>query len=86
MKSVQFEPIALQDFIEWANTDKKIFDKIVRLLSEVQRTPFSGIGKPEPLKHHLQNCWSRRITEEHRFVYRVQSDVIVVLACKNHYE
>ncbi|TAE23811.1 MAG: Txe/YoeB family addiction module toxin [Candidatus Kapaibacterium sp.] len=86
MKSVQFDPIAMQDFIEWATVDKKIFDKIARLLGEVQRTPFTGIGKPEPLKHALQGCWSRRITNDHRFVYRVQGEVVVILGCKNHYE
>jgi toxin YoeB len=86
MKSVQFEPVAMQDFIAWATKDKKIFDKIARLLGEVQRTPFTGTGKPEPLKHDLQGCWSRRITDDHRFVYRVQGEVVVILACKNHYK
>ncbi len=86
MKNILFEPVALQDFIAWASADKKVFDKIARFLDEVQRDPFTGTGKPEPLKHELQGCWSRRITDEHRFVYRVQGNVVVVLGCKKHYK
>ncbi|TAE24090.1 MAG: Txe/YoeB family addiction module toxin [Candidatus Kapaibacterium sp.] len=86
MRQIQFSDIAFEQFTEWANTDRKTFNKIARLVEECRRTPFTGTGKPEPLKHQHQGCWSRRITDEHRFVYRVQDDVILVLACKHHYE
>ncbi len=57
----------------------------VRMIKEAQRTPFEGIGKPEPLKHALKGCWSRRITQEHRLVYQVKEDTIRILACRYHY-
>jgi toxin YoeB len=55
------------------------------LIKEIQRTPFAGTGKPEPLKHDLQGCWSRRISQEHRLVYEVKEDKIRILACRYHY-
>jgi toxin YoeB len=57
----------------------------VQLIKEVQRTPFEGTGKPEPLKHELKGCWSRRITQEHRLVYEVKGETIRILACRFHY-
>ncbi|MHB8765283.1 MAG: Txe/YoeB family addiction module toxin, partial [Deferrisomatales bacterium] len=66
-------------------TDRKLLQRINGLLREAARTPFSGTGKPEPLKHALSGCWSRRITEEHRLVYRVEADGLVVLQCRYHY-
>jgi len=59
--------------------------RIIRLVREVQREPFAGLGKPEPLRHELSGCWSRRIDQEHRLVYQVQKDKIRVLACRYHY-
>lgn len=59
--------------------------RIVRLIQAVQRDPFTGIGKPEPLKHELAGCWSRRINDEHRLVYQVLEDKIRILACRYHY-
>lgn len=61
------------------------FKKIGELLKEIQRTPFVGKGKPEPLKHELKGYWSRRITDEHRLVYEVTNDLIVIISCKYHY-
>ncbi len=79
MRSVLFENNALNDFTNWANENKKTFDRIVKLLDETRRTPFMGTGKPEALKHNLNGHWSRRITDEHRLVYKVTEDLIIGL-------
>ena len=86
MKRVVFEASAFEDFTEWARVNKKLYNRIVRLIKEVQRNPFQGIGKPEPLKHALKGYWSRRIDSEHRLVYTVTNDDIIIVACKFHYE
>ncbi len=65
---------------------QKIYKKIVNLLKDINRSPFSGLGKPEPLKHKISGYWSRRITQEHRLVYQVTDTEIIVIACKYHYE
>ncbi|MBD2132762.1 Txe/YoeB family addiction module toxin [Sphaerospermopsis sp. FACHB-1094] len=70
----------------WGKEDKKVFKKILELIKDIQREPFSGIGKPEPLKYELQGYWSRRITDEHRLVYKVEEDVLIILSCKYHYD
>ena len=64
---------------------KKVYAKIVSLIKDVQRDPFSGLGKPEALKHELSGLWSRRITKEHRLVYSVSDEEIVIISCKFHY-
>jgi toxin YoeB len=86
MRQVQFTDTAFQQFVEWANTDRKTFNKISRLVEECQREPFRGTGKPEALKHQRQGYWSRRITDEHRLVYGVDEHLITIIACKNHYK
>ncbi|MFZ2967744.1 MAG: Txe/YoeB family addiction module toxin [Sulfuricurvum sp.] len=86
MKQVIFEGRAFNDFNEWAVDDKKIYQKIITLIKEIDRSPFVGIGKPEPLKHDFSGYWSRRITDEHRIVYKVTETAIVIAACKYHYE
>ena len=85
MRIVEFTPTASSQFNEWLVQDKKIRNKIVELLKDIIRDPFKGLGKPEPLKHHFKGCWSRRINQEHRLVYKVTSDAIIVIACKFHY-
>ena len=85
MKRVVFEPSAFDNFTEWARVNKKLYNRIVRLIKEVQRNPFQGIGKPEPLKHDLKGYWSRRIDTEHRLVYTITDDDIIIVACKYHY-
>uniref|UniRef100_UPI00405698EF Txe/YoeB family addiction module toxin n=1 Tax=Candidatus Electronema sp. TaxID=2698783 RepID=UPI00405698EF len=85
VKSLEFDPSAFDDLAWWMETDRKKALRIVKLLKEVQRTPFEGTGKPEALKHELSGCWSRRIDDEHRLVYEVQEDKIRVLACRYHY-
>jgi toxin YoeB len=82
---LQFEETAWKDYNEWFSVDIKIQKKIYKLLEEIKRTPFEGSGKPEPLKHQLKGCWSRRIDGEHRLVYRVTEEAIVILFCKGHY-
>jgi toxin YoeB len=86
MRNIAFEKQAFEQFTEWAAKDRKIYTKIGRLIADTLRNPFSGIGKPEPLKHDLKGCWSRRITDEHRLVYKVTDDLIIVLSCRFHYE
>jgi toxin YoeB len=71
---------------EWGKEDKKVFKKILELIKDIQREPFSGIGKPEPLKYELQGYWSRRITNEHRLVYKIEEDLLIILSCKYHYD
>jgi len=86
MKPVVFESSAFDDFVTWAAEDRKIYAKIVALIRDVQRSAFTGLGKPEPLRHNLRGYWSRRITEEHRLVYKVTDDAIIVASCKYHYD
>jgi toxin YoeB len=86
MKPIELDSLALQDLEWWISTDKKTALRIVKLLREVQRTPFTGTGKPEPLRHELQGLWSRRVTQEHRLVYEVRDESIRVLACRYHYD
>lgn len=85
VRSLEFDPSALEDLGWWIKQDRKRALRIIKLLKEVQRTPFNGTGKPEPLKHELSGCWSRRIDQEHRLVYEVKKDKIRVLACRYHY-
>lgn len=74
-----------QDLREWVNTDRKVALRIFELVEAVMRDPFTGIGKPEPLKYVLAGCWSRRITQEHRLVYRVSENRIDFLQARYHY-
>ena len=83
--NITFEPKAFNAYQEWAISDKQVFKKINELIQAIDRTPFEGIGKPEPLKHQLTNCWSRRINLEHRLVYQVINDEIIIVSCKFHY-
>jgi len=76
---------AFKDFCEWTVNDKKIAKKIMTLIKDIRRTPYSGLGKPEPLKWELSGYWSREITDEHRLVYRVEGEIIEILSCKFHY-
>ncbi|MDJ0746765.1 MAG: Txe/YoeB family addiction module toxin [Xenococcaceae cyanobacterium MO_167.B27] len=85
MKNLEFDPLAFDDLAWWVDKDRKQALKIIKLIKEVQKNPFQGIGKPEPLKHDLSGCWSRRIDREHRLVYQVLEDKIRILACRYHY-
>lgn len=81
-----FDPHALEDLKHWIATDRRKAIKILDLIEHVLRSPFEGIGKPEPLKFDLAGCWSRRIDQEHRLVYKVEKDSLVILACRYHYQ
>ena len=85
MKNLEFDPAAFEDLAWWVENDRKQALKIIKLVKEVQRDPFQGIGKPEKLKHDLSGCWSRRINQEHRLVYQVLEDRIRIIACRYHY-
>lgn len=84
-KSLEFDPNGFEDLAWWVEQDRKKALRIIKLIKEVQKDPFSGTGKPEPLKHELSGCWSRRIDKEHRLVYQVKEDKIRILACRYHY-
>ena len=85
-RRIVFEASAFEDFNEWAKLDKKIYRKIVELIKDIDRSPFSGLGKPEPLKHELSGYWSRRINDRHRLVYKLTDTEIIIIACKYHYD
>lgn len=85
MRTITFHAQAWEDFTGWAEQDQKLIARLVRLISETAKEPFGGIGKPEPLKHQLKGYWSRRITDEHRLVYKVTQEVIIIAGCKYHY-
>jgi toxin YoeB len=76
---------AWEDYLYWQNTDKSMLKKINTLVKEIDRSPFDGSGKPEPLKHSMAGWWSRRINLEHRLVYKIDKEAIVVLQCRYHY-
>jgi toxin YoeB len=80
MKSVLFSSKAYQELVEWAETDYDLFEKINQLLEDISRDPFKSLGKPEPLKHELRGYWSRRITQEHRLIYKFEEDIIMVIS------
>ncbi len=83
--NILFTDDAWEEYLYWQQTDKQTLRKINQLLKEIQRTPFNGTGKPEPLKHQLQGCWSRRIDSEHRLVYEIAENTIKVIGCRYHY-
>ena len=83
---VSFVEQSWSDYNDWITEDKKTFKRIQRLIKESTREPFSGIGKPEPLKNNLKGYWSKRITDEHRLVYRVEEDNLIIISCKFHYD
>jgi len=80
-----FAESAWEDYLYWQRTDKKTLKRINTLIKEIQRQPFEGIGKPEPLKHALAGYWSRRINDEHRVVYRADGDAILIAQLRYHY-
>lgn len=82
---IELDEAAFEDLAFWVETDRKKALRILRLIRETAREPFSGTGKPEPLRHALAGFWSRRIDREHRLVYRVEGDRLLVVACRYHY-
>ncbi len=80
-----FSDNAWDDYLYWQKTDRKILKRINVLIKEIRRSPYDGIGKPEPLKHGLSGYWSRRINDEHRFIYKPQSNSILIAQLRFHY-
>ena len=80
-----FSENAWEDYLYWQKTDKKILNRINKLIKETKREPFGGVGKPEPLQHGLGGYWSRRISEEHRIVYKVTDDALLIAQLRYHY-
>ncbi len=80
-----FAELAWEDYLHWQQQDRKMVDRINKLIRETQREPFSGIGKPEPLKHALASFWSRRINDEHRMIYRVEGEELQIAQLRYHY-
>ena len=83
---VVWTPGAWQDYLYWSRTDVRVRDKINTLIDEIRRHPYTGLGKPEPLKRNLRGFWSRRITREHRLVYRIEKGVLQIAQCRYHYQ
>ena len=79
-------PNGWQDYLYWQDNDRKILQRVNELIRDALRNPFSGIGRPEPLKHHLKGWWSRRITQEHRLIYRVEGESLLIMQCRFHYD
>lgn len=80
-----FSANAWEDYLYWQKSDRKVLNRINTLIKDIHRQPFEGIGKPEPLKHGLSGYWSRRITDEHRMVYKVDNDSVLLAQLRYHY-
>jgi toxin YoeB len=76
---------AWEDYLYWQKTDRKVLERVNTLIRDIQREPFSGIGKPEPLKHAFAGYWSRRINDEHRIIYKVRDDSLLIAQLRYHY-
>lgn len=83
---IVFSKNSWEDYLSWQTTDKKVLRKINDLIKEIQRIPYEGLGKPEPLKFDLAGYWSRRIDREHRLVYQVGDNEILIYSCRYHYD
>ena len=81
-----WEDRAWDDYLYWQNRDKKTLKRINAIIKDIQRSPYEGLGKPEPLKHNLAGWWSRRIDEVNRIVYYEHEGVIYIVACRDHYD
>lgn len=79
-------PNGWRDYLHWQENDRKILLRVNELIRDTLRSPFSGIGKPEALKNNLKGWWSRRITQEHRLIYRVEGDSLLIMQCRFHYD
>lgn len=81
----EFSSKAVEDLLYWASTGARKSLKIIKLVQEISRNPYEGTGMPEPLKHNLSGCWSRRIDKEHRIVYKIEKEKLIILSCRHHY-
>ena len=85
IQRIQWDCDAWEDYCQWQRTDRNVLKRINMLVKDIRRSPFDGIGKPEPLKGSLSGFWSRRIDDENRIVYAVEDSAVVIIACKGHY-
>jgi len=83
---IVFSKNAWEDYVSWQKDDKRILRKINELIKDIQRSPFEGLGKPEPLRYDLSGFWSRRIDLEHRLVYQFKDNEILIYSCRYHYD
>ena len=83
---LEFKPQAFEDLQHWVKFQPKVAKKVLRLIEETQRNPFTGTGKPEPLKNELSGWWSKRIDGEHRLIYKVEGDALIIAQANGHYE
>ena len=81
-----FSPESWDEYLYWQQTDPRTLKRIHQLIKDIMRDPYRGIGKPEPLKHALQGCWARRISDEHRMVYQVCKGELLIMQLRYHYE
>ena len=86
MRNLKFTPDGWAEYEYWLGQDKKTLKRINKLIKDIRRTPFVGIGKPEPLKFDLKGCWSRRIDDANRLIYTVSDEDITILKCRHHYD
>ncbi len=86
MRDYLFTPFAFEQYNDWQTENRQIFAKLRKLVKETAKTPFEGTGKPEALKYDYAGYWSRRITDEHRLVYKVENNYIKIISCKFHYK
>jgi toxin YoeB len=82
---IKFSSKGWEDYLYWQATDRAMLKRINMLIKEIEREPFSGKGKPEPLKHQLSGFWSRRIDVQHRLVYAYEADTVLIAQCRDHY-
>jgi toxin YoeB len=85
MRTVAFTPKGFEEYNSWVEVDREIIDRIKLLIRDIDRDPFKGLGKPEPLKGDWSGYWSRRIDSEHRLIYKVSGEQILVVKCRGHY-
>jgi toxin YoeB len=86
MRDLLFTSVAFEEYNTWQLENKQVFTKLKKLIKETAKSPFEGTGKPEALKYNYTGYWSRRITDEHRLVYKVEDSFIRIISCKFHYQ
>ena len=86
VSQVQWDFDAWEDYLYWQNHDKKVLRQINKLVKDISRSPFEGLGKPEPLRENLIGLWSRRINKEQRLVYLVRENTVLIFSCRGHYD
>ena len=85
MDNLQFSENAWKDFSYWLNQDRRTLNRIMKLLADIQRNGYQGLGKPEPLSGNFSGYWSRRIDDKNRIVYRIENDIVYIIQCGSHY-